>query len=189
MEDDPGSPAAQFIMGNLWTRREELRFYAADLAARILQERLTRTLPTSLLTVAAVGRRMDGPFYIQGQAAAEQAGGEIRSIIEVVDSLKAAGVTGEELAAAQRGWLEEFDDSLGDTEGICRYLLDAELYRLGTNFLSNFSEVVNRIGVDDVKDAAKTNIFPGGLILFIRGPMANLKEEMESLGTVQEISR
>jgi predicted Zn-dependent peptidase len=188
VEDDPASPAAQFIMGNLWTRREEMRFYAAILTARILQERLTRALPTSLVTVAARGRRMDGPFYVQGQAAANQAGDEIRSIIEVVDALKATGVSGEELETVQRGWLKEFGDSMGTTEGICRYLLDAELYRLGTNFLSSFSDVVSRISADDIKEAAKANIFPGGLILFIRGPMASLKKEMESLGTVQEIS-
>jgi hypothetical protein len=43
------------------------------LAVRILQDRLTQALPTSLLTVAAEGRRLQGPFYIQGQAAADQA--------------------------------------------------------------------------------------------------------------------
>jgi zinc protease len=172
LEDDPNSPAAQFIMGNLWTRREEMRFYAANLAARILQKRLTKALPTSLLTVAAVGRRLDGPFYVQGQAAADQASGEIRSIIEVVDSIKTGGVREEELTKAQQDWLQQFGESLETTQGICQYLLNAELYRLGTNFLSNFAEVVNRVGVDDVRDAAKANIFPG-----------------ETLGTVEVISR
>ena len=81
-EDDPVSPAAQFILGGLWPRRDDPAFYAATLAARILQERLTKALPTSLLTVAAEGRRMPGPFYIQGQAAADQAVGEIRKILE-----------------------------------------------------------------------------------------------------------
>jgi zinc protease len=186
-EDDPASPAAQFILGSLWPRREDPAFYAATLAARILQERLTKLLPTSLLTVAAEGRRMPGPFYIQGQAAADQAVGEIRKILSAVEEMKNSPIKPEELAAAQKRWIDEFNSRLGTAEGICSVILDSELYRLGTNYAASFPEIVQSFDPDAVQAAAKDWILPGGVIILVRGSMTTLKGPLESLGTIQPI--
>jgi len=185
LEDDPLSPAAQFVLGNLWPRRDEPLDPAGILAVRILQERLTRILPTSLLTVAAEGRRLQGPFYIQGQAAADQAVAEIGKILEAVEALRESGVSAEEAAKAQAQWIEEFGKSIGTTDGICDVLLDAELYRLGTNYLSIFPDLVRRSTPDQVKEAAKRWLFPGSLFLIVRGPATALKPQLDALGTVQ----
>ena len=186
-EDDPASPAAQFILGGLWPRRDEPAFYAATLATRILQERLTKALPTSLLTVAVEGRRMPGPFYIQGQAAADQAVGEIRKILNAVEELKNAPVTSEELAEARKRWIGEFKSRLETAEGICSVILDSELYRLGTNYAASFPELVQALDPDAVQAAAKEWILPGGVIILVRGSMAALKAPLEALGTVQPV--
>jgi zinc protease len=186
-EDDPASPAAQFILGSLWPRRDDPAFYAATLAARILQERLTKALPTSLLTVAAEGRRMPGPFYVQGQAAADQTVDEIRKILDAVEKLKNAPVTSEELAEAQKRWVEEFKSRLETPEGVCSVILDSELYRLGTNYAASFSELVQSFDPDAVQAAAKEWMLPGGVIILVRGSMAALKEPLGTLGTVQPI--
>jgi len=186
-EDDPVSPAAQFILGGLWPRRDDPAFYAATLAARILQERLTKTLPTSLLTVAAEGRRMPGPFYIQGQAAADQAVGEIRKILSAVEELKTAPITSEELAEARKRWIAEFDSRLETTEGICSLLLDSELYHLGTNYAARFAELMQAFDPDAVQAAAREWMLPGGVIILARGSMAVLNAPLEGLGTVQPI--
>jgi zinc protease len=186
-EDDPASPAAQFILGSLWPRREDPAFYAATLASRILQERLTKALPTSLLTVAAEGRRMPGPFYVQGQAAADQAVDEIRKILEAIEGLKNAPVTSEELAEAQKRWIGEFKRRLETPEGICSVILDSELYRLGTNYAASFAELVQAFDPDAVQAAAKEWMLPGGVIILVRGSMAALKAPLEAMGTVQPI--
>lgn len=188
LEDDPNSPAAQFILGGLWPRRDDPAFHPAVLAARILQDRLTKTLPTSLVTVGVDARRLPGLFYVQGQAAADQTVGEIRKVLDVVETLKTSGVTAEELSEAQSRWIQEFNNNLTSIDGICKAILDAELYRLGVNFSTSFPELVRRANADMVKDTAKEWIFPGGVLILVRGPSATLKPSLETLGTVQQIA-
>ncbi len=188
LEDDPTSPAAQFILGNLWPQREDPTFYPAVIAARILQERLTKALPTSLLTVNAEGRRMLGPFYIQGQAAADQAAAEIQKILDLGDAMDTSDVSDAELADAQKKWIEEFNKGLATAEGITQAVLDSELYRLGTNYMTAFPALVRRVDASAVKEASKEWIFPGGVIILVRGPTATLKPVLEPLGPFQQIT-
>ncbi len=187
-QDDASSPAAQFILGNLWPRREDPDYYAASLAARLLQERLTKVLPTSLVTVASDPRRMAGPFYVQGQAAADQAAGEIGKILQVVEEFKGAAVAAPDLAAAQKRWIEEFNQGLKTAEGICGTILESELYRLGTNYTASFPELVRRVDPDAVKSASKEWIFPGGVVIVVRGPATPLKPSLASLGEIQTLA-
>ena len=188
IDDDPQSPAAQFIMGGLWPQRGEARYYAAELATRVLQERLTRALPTSLLTVGGEGRRLPGPFYIQGQAAADQAPAEIQKVLAMIDSIRESGCTPQELDAARSSWIAEFRKGLETTEGVCARLVDAELYRLGTNYLASFEESLSRINLDGVKEAAKEWLLPGGVLLLVRGPAAALRTGLANFGTLREVS-
>jgi zinc protease len=188
LEDEPKSPAAQFVLGNLWPRREDPAFMVAGLGARSLQERLTRALPTSLITVGFEGRRMPGPFYIQGQAAADQAVSEIKKVLDAVDELRNAGVSPDELAGVQKHWIEEFHKALESTETLCHVMLDAELYRLGNNYAANFAEVIKRNNPDKVKAAVKEWIFPGGVLIYVRGPAAALRSDLEALGPVRPAS-
>jgi zinc protease len=187
-QDDPASPAAQFILGNLWPRREDPEFYAANLAARLLQDRMTKALPTSLVTVASDPRRLLGPFYIQGQAAADQAVGEIQKILDLVEEFKAAPVTDQDLAAAQKRWIDEFNTNYGTVAGLCTTLLDSELYRLGTNYAASFPDLVKRSDAEAIKTASKDWVFPGGVIIVVRGPAAALKAGLESLGELQPLT-
>jgi predicted Zn-dependent peptidase len=189
LQDDPQSPAAQFILGSLWPQRGENVYYTARLAATVLQERLTKALPTSLLTVATEGRRMSGPFYVQAQAAADQAVDQIRKILEVVEAIKGSGCTRQELDSAQAHWIGEFYTRLGTTDGICRALLDSELYRLGINYLGVFDETVHRIDLDAVKQAAKEWFLHDGVLMVVRGPAAALRPGLSSLGgTLREVA-
>ncbi len=185
LEDEPASPAAQFVLGNLCPRRDEPGFLSGLLAARILQERLTAALPTSLVTVGVDGRRLSSPLYVQGQAAADQALVEIKKILEVADEFKGSGVSPEELAGAKKRMIEELRKSLGTTDTLCDLLLESELYRLGTNYLAAFPDLINRNTVETVKEAGKLWIFPGGLLVYVRGPAASLKSGLESLGSFQ----
>jgi zinc protease len=189
LEDDPSSPAAQYILGNLWPNREDPLYYAGILSIRLLQERLTKALPTSQLTVAAEGRRRPGPFFIQGQAAADQAVGEISKILADVESFHDSPPGLPEVTKLQDQWIEEFGKGLGSTDGICNAVLDAELYRLGVNYLSTFQDFVRRCSPTMMKDAAKQMVLPGGMILIVRGPAAILQPQLESLGTVQLLKR
>jgi predicted Zn-dependent peptidase len=188
LEDDPGSPAAQFILGNLFPRREDPLFVNAVLAARILQERLTRLLPTSLLTVRGDDRRLMGIFSIQGQAAAEQAIDQISKIQSAADEMQNAPVSQEELAAAQKSLIEEFNRELRTTDGLCRIMLDSELYRLGSNYAISYPDQIRRCDLDSIKQAARNWIFPGGMVLLLRGPAATLKPALEPLGAIQPIA-
>jgi len=188
LEDDPNSPAAQFILGNLFPRREDTDYLPALVAAHILQERLTKLLPTSLLTVGNLGRRMASPFYVQGQAAAEQTLDQIRKIQKAAAEIKDASVPAEELAQVQSLLIEEFNRELMTVDGLCKIMLDAELYHLGSNYAANFPDLIRRCDADMVRQAANSWLFPGGEVILIRGPASILKPAMESLGAVQPLA-
>ncbi len=187
LEDDPASPAAQFIMGNLFPRREEPVYLPALMASAILQERLTKLLPTSLLTVASEGRRLAGPFYIQGQAAAEQAVEQIRSIQSAAAEMKRDLVSPEELSLVQNRFIEEFRRDLGTNEGLCRILLEAELYYLGSNYAANFPAMVLRCDAEEIRRASNSWLFPGAELILARGPAAVLRPALETLGPVKPL--
>jgi zinc protease len=187
LEDDPGSPAAQFIIGSLFPSRDDPDYVHAVLAAYILQERLTKLLPTSLLTVGYEGRRKKGPFYIQGQAAVEQAVEQIQKIQNAAEEMKSALVSDEELASAKKSLIEEFNKQFGSTEGICRIMLDTELYRLGSNHVVSHTDRIQRCDKEIIKEAANSWMLPGGAILLIRGPADALKPTLESIGSYKQI--
>jgi zinc protease len=185
LEDDPASPAAQYVIGNLCPSREDPGFYAGILATRILQERLNQVLPTSRLSVVVEGRRQRGPFLIQGQAAAEQAVNEISKILESIENIKKTEVSAAEATKAQDQWLADFGALTGSTDGLCNLVLDSELYRLGNNYLATLPEMVRRCNPALIQEAAKNWLFPSGLILVVRGPAATLQQPLQALGSVR----
>jgi predicted Zn-dependent peptidase len=169
----------------MFPRHEEPDYINALVAARVLEDRINKLLPTSLLTVTSEGRRLASPFYIQGQAAAEQALEQIRDVFAVIEEMKQTTVTDEELAAARQKLIDEFNRELGTADGLCNILLDAELYRLGSNYISFFLNSVRRSDAEAVRKAAAAWFFPDGEILLIRGPLPLLKTGLDSLGTIQ----
>jgi zinc protease len=187
LEDDPNSPAAQFIIGGLFPPRQNPVYKSARLAAHILQERLTRLLPTSLVTANGGERRMGSPFYIQAQAAADQAVEEIRKILKAVEEMQNKPVSDEELAAAKTAFIDEFNRQLRTTSGLCNIMMDSELYRLGSNYAAVYPDQIRRLDAVAIRRAADNWILPGGEIILIRGPAAVLKAELGSLGTIQEL--
>jgi zinc protease len=189
LDDDPNSPAAQFIIGNLFPSREEPAYVSALLAARILQQRLTALLPTSLLTVGSEGRRMTSPFYVQGQAAVDQVVDQIKKIQAAAQKMKNEAVSNDELSAAQKQVTDAFNRALGTTDGLCNILLDAELYRLGNNYAVLFPDQVRKCDAESIKEAANAWIIPGGEVLLMRGPVETLKPLLTPLGSFQKLPR
>jgi len=187
LEDDPDSPAAQFILGGLFPRRQDPLYLNARLAVHILQERLTKLLPTSLVTADNEGRRLASPFYIQGQAAADQAVEEIGKIQNAVREMKNGTVSDEELETAKKQLIEEFNRRMSSVEGICNLMLDSELYRLGSIYAAVYPDQVNRCDAKTIRETAINWILPGGEIILVRGPAEVLKPELNSLGTVQKL--
>jgi zinc protease len=188
VEDDPSSPAAQFIVGGFFPAREDAAYISSLLAAQILQERLTQLLPTSLLTVGSEGRRMASTFYVQGQAAAEQTVEQIQKIQAAIDEMKRTLVSKEELDTARKALIDEHARRLSSTDGLCNFMLDTELYRLGSNYASLVLDQIQRSSPEMIKQTANDWIFPGGEVLLIRGPLFTLKPLLSPLGAFQQLS-
>jgi hypothetical protein len=66
--------------------------------------------------------------------------------------------------------------------------MESELYRLGTNYAVTFPDLVRRSSPEMARDATKEWIFPGGVIILVRGPGAALKASLETLGQIQSIA-
>jgi zinc protease len=188
LEDDADSPAAQFIIGSLFPPRQDPVYVNARMAALILQDRLTKLLPTSLVTAGNEGRRLASPFYIQAQAAAEQAVEEIQKIQNAVREMKSTVVSAEELADAQERLIVEFNSRMASADGFCRILLDSELYHLGNIYMALFPDQVRRCNVNGIRQAAMEWILPGGELILIRGPADVLKPGLSLLGTVEDLN-
>jgi zinc protease len=182
IEDDPDSAAVQFIMGNLSPRRSDPLFANVMLAASILRDKLRNLLPTSLLTVGLEGRRMPGAFYIQGQAAAGEAIDQILKIQDAVKEMKQIPVSAEELAGAQNRIIVEFNNELKTTDGLCRVMMDSELFRLGSNYATAFPDRIRRCDADAVRQAARDYFLPGTKIMILRGSVNTLKSDLNRLG-------
>jgi zinc protease len=189
LDDDPNSPAAQFMLGNFFPSREDPDYPNVLLAVHILEARLNEQLPTSFLAVGKEGRRKPGPLYIQGQAAIGQTLDQIQKIQSAVEEMKRTLVSDSELSAARKQVLEEFSRPLRSPDGLCNLLLDTELYRLGSNYAVSFADRIRRCDEDAIKQAANDWIFPGGEILVIRGPVKILQPMLEPLGTVHVLNR
>jgi zinc protease len=189
IEDDPNAPAAQFIIGSFFPSREDPAYPGALLAGKILQERLNQLLPMSLLTVGTESRRKPGPLYIQGHAPADQTLDQIQKIEAAIEEMKKAPVSKDELSAAQKQVIEEFDQGLSSTEGLCRLMLDTELFRLGNNYAVLFPDQIRRCDEKAVKLAANEWMFPGGEIIILRGPIEILKPLIGPLGAYQVLHR
>ena len=182
IEDDPNSAAVQFIMGNLSPRRSDPLFANVMLAASILRDKLRDLLPTSLLTIGLEGRRMPGAFYIQGQAAAGEAIGQILKIQDAVQDMKRIPVSAEELAGAQNRIIVEFNNELETTDGLCRIMMDSELFRLGSNYATAFPDRIRSCDADAVRQAARDYFLPGKKIIILKGPVNALKSDLNRLG-------
>jgi zinc protease len=188
LEDIPESPATQFVMGGLFPRREDPRFLSAVFAGRILQERLTALMPTSLITVGLEGRRLASPFFIQGQAAADQAVAEIQQIQKAVEEMKRTPVSEDELASIRQQLIDEFNDALQSNVGIGTILLDAELYRLGSNYPAIFLNRVQLVDSEAVRQAVNEWIFSDGELIVLRGPFSIMQSTIGELGPVRRLS-
>jgi predicted Zn-dependent peptidase len=174
-------------MGNFCPRRQDPLFGNVIVAARILRDRLRNLLPTSLLTVGLEGRRMPGSFYIQGQASAEEAVEQILKIRDAVEEMKRIPVSAEELAGAQNRVIGEFDNELKTADGLCRIMLDSELFRLGNGYASTFPNRIRNCSADDVREAAKDHFFPKGKIVILSGSVNALVSELKRLGEFKRL--
>jgi zinc protease len=188
IDDDPGSSAVEFILGNLSPRRQDPLYGNVRVAAYILQQRLRAVMPTSLLTVRLDSRRMPGSLYVQGQASAEESIDQILKIEESMARMKQETVSPEELADAQNRIIEEFGKGLDTPEGLCKAILDTELYRLGSYYLSSFPDRVRDCNADSVRQAARDYFFPGKKIVILRGPVQELLPDLKRLGAFKKIA-
>ena len=131
---------------------------------------------------------MSGPFYIQGQAATEDAVNQILQIQETLDGMKIAPVSAEELATMQDRIIEEFNNELKTADGLCRIMMDSELYRLGSNYASSFPDRIRRSDMDAVRGAARDYFFPGKKIVILRGSISAVRADLKRLGTFKQIA-
>ena len=130
---------------------------------------------------------MPGPFYIQGQAAVHESINQILKIQEALEELKRSPVTAEELATAQNRVIEDFYRELKTNEGLCRTMLDVELYRLGYSYVSDFPDRIRRIDTNSVRQVAREYFVPGKKILILRGSVDTLLPELERLGPFKRL--
>lgn len=90
--------------------------------------------------------------------------GEIARIVD-------AGVTAEELATAQPYLTGSFVFRFQKNSQIADFLLEAEVYGLGFDYLEKYPELIRAVSVEDVNRATRKYIDPQNLTTVVVGPV------------------
>ena len=68
------------------------------------------------------------------------------------------------------------------TDGLCRIMMDSELFRLGSIYATAFPDRIRACDADAVRQAARDYFLPGKKIVILRGSVSTLKSELNRLG-------
>jgi zinc protease len=97
------------------------------------------------------------------------------ALLEEIDRAIAAGVTGAELDAARKGWIDQQDNLFADDAALARTLVVDR--RLGRDFgwYARQRAALAKVTAGDVGRAFKTYLTPGRLIFVLAGDQAKAK--------------
>ncbi|MBI5494631.1 MAG: insulinase family protein [Deltaproteobacteria bacterium] len=193
--DKPDLTQAKMTFGHLGIARTHPDYYPALVMNGVLGgagflSRLTMTVRTKMGLTYGIGSYWDarvagGGFAVSCSTRTEQAVEAIRATVAEMDRLAGGGATPRELADVQGYLAGAFSLAIETPEAQAGYLLSAELFGLGTDFLRTHPQKIREVTAKDVSRAAGALIGSGLLRYVVVGKAEALKEPLSQLGTVE----
>ena len=187
--DSPGSESL-FRWGNLSVERSANDYYVL----KILEQYLMLSLPdwaeqitmqsqiraSSRLTT----RKMSGYLQLTIQALPPQLIAYFQRFQEFVDDLHQNRIDAEKFEEAKRLVYLQVIQSLEQPQSRLLQLLEVTLYGVGVNFISHYGLRLDRISVQEFKDAIPKYLSMNDFVMIISGPEETLGPAFERFGEV-----
>lgn len=113
------------------------------------------------------------------------------AIVAIIDQLKKIrtdGVTDKELADTKSFYTGYFPLQFETPEQIATQILTVELYDLGEDYITNYTQRINAVTKEDVQRVAQKYIDPDNLKIVVVSKAETVKPLLEPLGTVEVTS-
>jgi zinc protease len=110
-----------------------------------------------------------GPWYIAVSVNPGNVEKAIASALAVLRDYVANGMTAGELADEKSSAIGSFKVSLSTNAGLADALWNAEFFRLGTNYLDRFPELIQAVTLDEANAAIRKYFRPDHLTVIIAG--------------------
>lgn len=131
-------------------------------------------------------RRAPGPFVVSTFTPADTTALAVQEIRQVIQEVRDAGVTPQELAEAQSYYIGHFPLGLETPRALARQVLNIGLHDLGLDYLALYRERVSAVTLEEVRRAAQAHLHPDRLVTLVVGPAARVKEPLAKIGPLTE---
>ena len=195
--DRPELTQSEIRMGHLGLPRHHPDYFPLRLVNYILGEggfssRLMTRIRSDLGFTYGIRsrfffRRAPGPFIVSTFTPAENTAQVVQEIGEVMQNVRANGVTSQELSEAQSYYVGHFPLGLETSRSITTQVLNIDLYDLGLDYLSRYCENIEGVTLEAAQQVAQTHLHPEALVTLIVGPAARCRASLEELGAVTVI--
>lgn len=194
--DRPELTQSEIRMGHLGLPRKHPDYFPVRLLNYILGEggfssRLMTRIRSELgltygIRSTFAWRRAPGPFVISTFTPADNTALAVQEIRQVVQEVREAGVTAQELAEAQSYYIGHFPLGLETPRALARQVLNIGLHDLGLDYLARYRERLAAVSLEEVRLAAQSHLRPEDLVTLVVGPAARVKEPLAEIGPVTE---
>jgi zinc protease len=193
--DRPDLTQSEIRIGHLGLARSHPDFFPLRLVNYILGEggfssRLMTRIRSDLGCTYGIRstfhfRRAPGPFVISTFTPAAQTALVVKEIKAVMQKVREAGITEQELAEAQSYYVGHFPLGLETPRGIGGRVVSMDLYNLGRDYLQSYRERIQEVSLGAAQEAARKHLQPEALVV---GPAAQCAKDLEALGPLEILS-
>jgi zinc protease len=110
-----------------------------------------------------------GPWYVGVSVNPNNVDKAINSALGVLRDYVQKGVRPEELADEKSSAIGSFKVSLGTNAGLARALWNSEFYKLGTDYIDRYPQIIEAVSVEEVNAAIRKYFRPDQLTVIIAG--------------------
>jgi zinc protease len=176
----PGKAQAVTYMGGAAIKRDDPRYYAAQVLNQILggdtlSSRLGAEVRDRLgLTYGIFSNflagKNSGTFLIEMQTSPEDANKAIASTRQLLEDIHKQGVSEQEVEIAKRTAISNYIVSLANPDELTHQILMNEVYDFDTKELRYFTEKINQVSLSQVNLAARELLHPDKIVVVTAGP-------------------
>ena len=182
--DRPGSPQANFRIGNLALARADTDYYALLVANAILGDGTGSRLFQDIreqqgfaydVASALSALKTGGAFFGFAQSRNEVTAAAIKAMLAEFERLRNTEVSAEDLQNAKHYLTGLFSLSLATQNGVADELLTMKLIGLGTNYLKDYRARIEAVTVQSARAAGRALIARGRTAVAALGPGPGLE--------------
>ncbi len=184
------------LLGHLGLKLDDPDYPAINVLSEILGGGMASRIFTQVRTLKGLaygaGGYMipaydhQGTFYFYTSTKPETTIEALKTVLDEIKKIKAEKVTEEELRRAKDGYLNGFAFEFDSVDKIARRMLIYHFYNYPENFNEILKSKIEKVGVEDVLNAAKNHLFEEKFAILVVG-RKEIKEKLESLGNVNVI--